>query len=331
MKVSVVIPVYNVAPYIERCLQSVVSQTCQCFECLLIDDCGTDGSMHFIEQFIWNYEGAIHFSILRHQHNMGPSAARNTGIKAAKGSYIYFMDSDDSISPDCIGLLLRLAEKYPEADYVQGNIVTGSENLMEGCIDSDVPEYCDDKQQLESIILCKSHRTAWNRLLKRSFLLDKALFFPVGLVMEDHYWNYFVAKYAHAAAFTHQGTYYYYNNSGSIVNSRSKQHFIKNYTAYMTAADVITNDLSQQADILQCHRQYLGETIVFCMTNLARLHSLPHWWEFWKMACSIAYRLRAQFTWRNLFFFFCMMPPLCLMTDIKGWRWRLRTYIVVHL
>ena len=331
MKVSIVIPVYNVAPYIERCLQSVVSQTCQDFECLLVDDCGTDGSMRFIEQFIRNYNGEIHFSILRQPHNMGLSAARNTGIKAAKGSYIYFMDSDDAITPDCIALLLGLAEKYPEADYVQGSIVKGSKDLMEGSIDSDVPEYCDDKQQLERVILCKSHRTAWNRLLKRSFLLDNALFFPVGLVMEDHYWNYFVAKCTHAAAFTHQGTYYYYNNSGSIVNSRSKQHYIKNYTAYMIAGEVITNDLVRRDDIQQCHRQYLGETIVFCMIHLSRLHSISHWWKFWKMAFCLAYRLRTQFTWRGILFFFCMMPPLCLMADIKGWRWRLRKYIVVHL
>lgn len=331
MKVSVIIPVYNVASYIERCLQSVASQTFQRFECLLIDDCGTDGSMRIAEQFIHNYQGEIQFSILRHQRNSGPSAARNTGIKAATGDYIYFMDSDDAITPDCIRTLASLAENYPDADYVQGNIVTGSEQLMEGTIDSDVPEFCDDKQQLERIILCKSHRTAWNRLLKRTFLLSCKLFFPVGLVMEDHYWNYFVAKHAHAAAFTHQGTYYYYNNPGSIVNSHSRQHYVRNYTAYMTINDTILTDLSQRSDIQPCHRQYVGEAIVFCMVNLARLHSLSHWCRFWKSAWGHALRLRVRPTWRQLLFFACMMPPLCLMTGLSGWRWRVRQYLVVCL
>ena len=331
MKVSIIIPVYNVAPYIERCLQSVVSQTYQNFECLLIDDCGTDDSMSIIEQFIRDYNGAIHFSILRHQHNMGLSAARNTGIKAAKGSYIYFMDSDDAITPDCIETLLGLAEKYPEADYVQGTIVTGSEQLMEGAIDPDVPEYCNDRQLLENIILCKTHRTAWNRLLKRSFLLNNNLLFPVGLVMEDHYWTYFVAKHAKAVAFTHKGTYYYYKNAGSIVNLKSKKQLTKNYTSYMTITEAITNDLLQRNDVKPCHRQYVGEAIVFCITNLARLRSLPHWYRFWRASCALAYRLRAKFTWRRLLIFICMMPPLCLMGDMKGWRWRVRQYLVVKL
>ena len=331
MKVSIIIPIYNVEPYIERCLHSIVSQTYPCFECILIDDCGTDGSIHFAEQFIKNYSGEIRFNILHHKHNSGPSSARNTGMKAANGDYIYFMDSDDAITPDCIETLLNIANKYPDADYIQGNIFTGSELLMEGDIDPNVPEYCNDKQQLENIILCKAHRTAWNKLTKRSFLLSHTLFFPNGFIMEDHFWTYFVAKHAHAVAFTHQSTYYYYNNPGSIVNSRTKQHFIRNYTSYMTIIDVITTDLLKRNDVLPCHRQYIGETIVFCMINVARLHSLFHWLKFWIFACRLLYRPKPKLTWHHLLFFICMMPPFCLMIDIKGWRWRLRRYLVVKL
>lgn len=331
MKVSIVIPVYNVASYIERCLQSVVSQSYQAFECILIDDCGTDESIHLAEQFIKKYQEKISFSILRHDKNRGLSAARNTGIKAAKGNYIYFMDSDDAITPNCIETLLGLAEQYPEADYVQGDIVTGTIDLMEGCIDADVPEFVDDKRQLENIILCKSHRTAWNRLLKRSFLLDNNLFFPIGLVMEDHYWTYFIAKCAHAVAFAHKGTYYYYNNAGSIVNARSSQHYIRNYSSYITIIDAITNDLRQRDDVQRCHRQYIGEAVVFCMINLARLRSLHHWWVFWKFTCRLAYRLRDRITWHRILFFICTMPPCCLMSSINGWRWRIRKYLILNL
>ena len=331
MKVSIVIPVYNVATYIERCLQSVVSQSYQAFECILIDDCGTDESIHLAEQFIKKYQEKISFSIYRHDKNRGLSAARNTGIKAAKGDYIYFMDSDDAITPNCIETLLGLAEQYPEADYVQGDIVTGAIDLMEGCIDADVPEFVDDKRQLENIILCKSHRTAWNRLLKRSFLLENNLFFPIGLVMEDHYWTYFIAKCAHAVAFAHKGTYYYYNNAGSIVNARSNQHYIRNYSSYITIIDAITNDLRQRDDVQRCHRQYIGEAVVFCMINLARLRSLHHWWVFWKFICRLAYRLRDRITWHRILFFICTMPPCCIMSDIQGWRWRIRKYLILNL
>lgn len=329
--VSIVIPIYNVEPHIIRCLRSIVNQTYHHIECILIDDCSTDESMIFVEKFIKDYSGEIRFRILRHKHNCGLSAARNTGMKAANGDYIYFMDSDDAITPDCIETLLNIANKYPDADYVQGNTVTGSEQLMEGDIDPDVPEYVNDRLQLENIILCKTHRTAWNRLLKRSFLLSHKLFFPVGLVMEDHYWTYFIAKCAHAVAFAHKGTYYYYNNAGSIVNARSSQHYIRNYSSYITIIDAITNDLRQRDDVQRCHRQYIGEAVVFCMINLARLRSLHHWWVFWRFTCRLAYRLRARITWHRILFFICTMPPCCIMSDIQGWRWRIRKYLILNL
>lgn len=331
MTASIVIPIYNVESYIERCLLSVVSQSYQTFECILIDDCGTDGSMNFAEQFIQNYQGKILFHIVRHAHNRGLSAVRNTDMKAAKGDYVYFMDSDDAITPDCLNTLVSLAERYPEADYVQGDIVTEGKNLMEGHIDADVPEYVDDKQQLEHIILCKSHRTAWNRLLKCSFLLENKLLFPVGLVMEDHYWTYFVAKHAHAAAFSHQGTYYYYNNAGSIVNARSKQHYIRNYSSYLIIIKALTNDLLLRKNIYSFHKQYVAEAVVFCLMNVARVYSFLHWLKFWKTICYLTWTYRKRMTMKCILFFLCIMPPLCFMVNIKRWNWRLRQYLIVNL
>lgn len=329
--ISVIVPIYNAAPYILRCLESIVAQSYQPIECLLIDDCGTDDSMQLVDQFITHYDGYIHFYIIHHEQNIGLSGARNTGMKAANGDYIYFLDSDDAITPNCIETLTNLAEKYPNADYVQGNIVTGAKQLMEGTIDPDIPEFCEEKQLLESIILCKTHRTAWNRLIKRSFLENNSLFFPVGLLMEDHYWTYFVSKHAHAVAFTYKGTYLYYNNDGSIVNSTSKTSLIKRYSSYIAIIDTIVSDILQRNDIQSCHIQYVGEAIVFCMVNLARLHSLRHWWIFWIFAWHLAYNLRKKITWTRFLFFICMMPPLCLITDMKGWRWRLRYYVVGKL
>lgn len=330
-KVSIVIPVYNVEQYIERCLRSIVAQTYLHIECILIDDCGTDGSMALVEQFLHSYKGKICFTIISHQQNQGLSAARNTGIRVATSEYIYFMDSDDAITPDCIEILIDLAKKYPDADYIQGNIITGTEELNEGNIDSDVPEFCDNKKQLENIILCKTHRTAWNRLIKRSFITNNSLLFPVGLLMEDHYWTYFVSKQIHAAAFCHRGTYYYYKNKDSIINSPSKTSLIKRYSSYIEISDIIINDLLLRKDIQPCHSKYVGEAIVFCMINLVRLHSLRHWLIFWKFAFHTAWRLRKHVTWRRLCLFFDMMPPCCFLTNIKGWHWRVQRYIVNNI
>ena len=85
MKVSIIIPVYNAAPYIKKCLQSVVDQTYNDFECILVDDCGLDNSIELAQEFIKDYNGNITFSILHHDHNRGQSAARNTALHYAKG------------------------------------------------------------------------------------------------------------------------------------------------------------------------------------------------------------------------------------------------------
>ena len=106
MKISIVVPVYNVAPYVADCFRSIARQTWQGpLECVFVDDCGTDNSMSVVEHCIDDYSGPIDFRIVRHEHNRGLSAARNSGISAATGEYVYFLDSDDELSSDCIASL----------------------------------------------------------------------------------------------------------------------------------------------------------------------------------------------------------------------------------
>ena len=98
MLVSIIIPVYNVATFIVRCLQSVVIQKGVAdMELLLVDDCGTDNSIELADNFLKDCKG-VNYKVLHHNQNRGLSAARNTGLKAAKGEYVYFLDSDDALS-----------------------------------------------------------------------------------------------------------------------------------------------------------------------------------------------------------------------------------------
>ena len=122
MKVSIIIPVYNVSPYIERCIKSVMNQTYQDIECILVNDASPDDSIDIAKLLIENYDGPIQFQILSHGHNRGLSAARNTGIDASTGDYLYFLDSDDEITPDCIKLLMDEVKKYPNVEMVQGEV-----------------------------------------------------------------------------------------------------------------------------------------------------------------------------------------------------------------
>ena len=93
MKVSIISPVYNCAPYIVECIQSLLAQTCQDFEVLLVDDHGTDDSISVARAFVEQQGMGEKFRFLQTPCNSGPGIARNIGIEAAKGEYVAFIDA----------------------------------------------------------------------------------------------------------------------------------------------------------------------------------------------------------------------------------------------
>ena len=178
IKVSIIVPVYNVAEYITECFNSVASQTFTGgMECIFVDDCGTDDSVDIVRSLISSYHGNVRFRVVNHDHNKGLSAARNTGIRNAKGDYLYFIDSDDSITSDCIEKLAALAEKYPGVEVVQGSTNSTMEWLqMEW---KKLPEFSDNFKWIKKNILKRIAfaMTAWNKLIKRSFVIEHGLFY----------------------------------------------------------------------------------------------------------------------------------------------------------
>ena len=94
-------PVYNVSLYVERCVQSVMNQTYPATECIIVDDASTDDSLARCKRLTDKYKGRTEFTFVLHDTNRGLSAARNTGTYLAKSDYIYYVDSDDEMTPDC--------------------------------------------------------------------------------------------------------------------------------------------------------------------------------------------------------------------------------------
>ena len=107
--VTIGIPVYNVEPYIEKCLMSVLNQTYQNLEILVVDDLGTDNSMQIVEDLRNNHPKGNLIRIIHHTTNKGIGEARNTMITECKGTYLYFIDSDDYMETNAIELLLSQA------------------------------------------------------------------------------------------------------------------------------------------------------------------------------------------------------------------------------
>ena len=112
--ISVIVPVYNVEPYLRKCLDSIVNQTYRDFEILIIDDGSTDGSGRICDEYA---EKDSRIKVF-HTENRGLSCARNLGLAEAKGEWIGFVDSDDWIEPDMYEVLIRRAEETG-ADVVE--------------------------------------------------------------------------------------------------------------------------------------------------------------------------------------------------------------------
>lgn len=110
--ITIGIPVYNVENYVEKCLLSALNQTYQNMEIIVVDDCGNDHSMQIVEKIKMSHANGKFIRIIKHSNNKGIGEARNTIIKACKGKYVYFIDSDDFIEPNAIELLCAQSEKY---------------------------------------------------------------------------------------------------------------------------------------------------------------------------------------------------------------------------
>lgn len=328
MKVSIIIPVYNVEKYIIRCLDSVCKQTYNDIECILIDDCGTDKSIQIAENYIRCYTGTIQFKMVHHSMNLGLSGARNSGIKKASGEYVYFLDSDDAITPDCIKLLMNLAFQYPDADFVQGNLLDYNGNLNYYAFTKQYPEYCNNKEYLERVMLLEITTSAWNRLIKRRFLIDHNLFFPLGLLHEDMYWVYFLSKHTKAAVFTAKGTYIYYTNENSIMSSVSKTTRIKRLLSRLQAANVYYQDIKQNVFSTSPQRIYLCADLFSCLPELLNLHSPKYWIKYWGFILKIAICNIQKATYQRILFLFILLPPICFFAREKNFSWRIQENII---
>ncbi len=128
IKISVIVPVYNVDAYLAECIDSLLAQDLSvAWEIILVDDCSSDHSLALCQQYQSKHPELIR--VLRHSHNQGVSAARNTGLAEIRGTHFTFVDSDDRLPPQALSCLLQAAEHY-NADIVKGNNLIFSERNL---------------------------------------------------------------------------------------------------------------------------------------------------------------------------------------------------------
>ena len=189
MLISVVIPVYNAKKYLEQCVGSVLSQRFRDFEIVLSDDGSTDGS----EALCDRYQKEYPFIRAIHRPNGGASAARNAGLREARGTYVHFIDSDDFLSNEMVyetlsrqalaetrDIVFFRRERFTEG--VEGIDAIQPEYAVDGAFEGDVLNHVMTKKY-EMTLTCPV-----NKIFRREFLLENDLFFTAGLDHEEDEW-----------------------------------------------------------------------------------------------------------------------------------------------
>ncbi|MCI8280132.1 MAG: glycosyltransferase family 2 protein [Lachnospiraceae bacterium] len=259
-KISVIVPIYNVEPYIRRCLDSILRQTFQDFEVLCVNDCTPDGSMEIVDEFIERYPGKVRR--LDNEKNIGLGASRDRGMQSASGQYLVFFDSDDYVKGDFLEIYIRELERTG-ADIAVGGYIRVSGRQEAVIAMKDTP----DTPWL--------YPAVWMRMYRRSFLQEHGLDFRGIRTYEDNPFNYrCLLEGARITVIDYCG-YYYVCNPSSITRTQNGtqkyQRFVGNfrevYKEYCkTQAFVLHKDLLEYVYfsailsclLLQCHHAGKG-------------------------------------------------------------------------
>ena len=213
IKLSIILPVYNVSNYICRCLDSICSQITNEIEIIIVDDESPDDSISKAKKYSNKYN---QISIIA-QENKGLGGARNTGLKHSSGKFVWFVDSDDEIKRDCLTFILKDIDSqdiciydYEECDVNKAIIPKRRHPYkLQNCEGWEIEKHFIPSQ-------------AWTTIYKKQFLLENHLFFREKFLHEDGEFNMRVMVLAKNVSYTPYIIYRYYtHNSGSIMNSLS--------------------------------------------------------------------------------------------------------------
>lgn len=191
-KVSVIIPLYNAEKYIEQCLQSLLKQTLDNVEVIVVDDCSTDNSAALAKNMIPQFEGDKSLLCLKTKRNTGwSSLPRNLGVERASGKYIAFMDNDDFMEDNALEIFYNVAEEF------QADIVHAEKVILEDGEDSKISsiqtefvteptlETFDIGERLDKFNRKQTHWWVWNKFYRRNFLRENKIKFPNMTTFED--------------------------------------------------------------------------------------------------------------------------------------------------
>ena len=264
--VTISIPLYNCEDFLEKCLDSVKNQTYQNIEVTLVNDQTPDNSVEIAEEFIQKYN-LKNWRILHLDKNSGLSVVRNKGIDTAQGKYLFFLDSDDTITEDCIEKLVKVAEgenaQMTISQIECEKAIDGKKSFCLGKLKSE-NTIVDNDEALKAFVNGKITSSAVNKLFLVDFFRKNKIYFVPGLFAQDELWTFHTCLQLERVAFQPDVTYTYFLHDQSVIHNRGKRHFDN----WFTIGQYIDKALNEEKDkyrkrlILQYLIKYKNTTLI---------------------------------------------------------------------
>lgn len=236
MKISVIIPVYNVEPWIEESLLSVLEQDFPLIECIVVDDASVDSSMSIVARVQKKHERGHLITVLRHELNQGQAAARNMGTAAATGDYLFYLDGDDAFAERTSLSALAKAAMRVDAEMVQGNFLRvdtySGREWITSFFDPSIEAY--GRHEIAVHFDSLNFANATNKLISIAFIRANQLTFEKGLLFEDTLWGMQAYRCLTRLAVTDKITYRHNIRGGSTMTTPFNRHKINSLLHVIT-------------------------------------------------------------------------------------------------
>ncbi|GEO79358.1 glycosyltransferase-like protein [Companilactobacillus mindensis DSM 14500] len=248
-KLSIIMTAYNVADYISSTIDSVIAQTNQDFNLIIVDDCSTDQTQKITRSYEKDYDW---ISVICHSENQGVSAARNTGLKHADGELITFIDGDDRVEPDYVDHFLTIFNNE-DVDMVTCGFFNENENgKVKNKIAKRQTEIVGRDEVIKQIIKMTGTVMGytWNKAYIRSIIEENQLAFATDLdLMEDQVFNVEYATVARKFYLDNVPLYHYISRKGSITQKFAVENVrdvgVARMKVYKTIRDSTRNEKNQ--------------------------------------------------------------------------------------
>lgn len=263
-KISVIVPIWGVEKYIEKCARSLFESDLEDMEFIFVDDCTPDKSIEILAALMEDYpERKKQSKIVKHDVNKGLPQARKTGFEASSGEWITYCDSDDWVSKNMYRTMLEKGCKEG-CDMVCCDFVFLSDERILW-----KPKYIKENgcnNLREDLLSCKVSNAVWNKIVRREVYQKQSIFFPIYSMDEDDVLTVQLAYYSGNIGYIHEVLYYHYANPDSMTHQKSKEKIDKGIREKIENQKWIINFLES------CNDKFVEEAIYNYKYSVKKLY-----------------------------------------------------------